>query len=1311
MDSFYEDEPDEIGTSNQNKQTQNEELDEFFGNENNSNEWMEQGAHVGDDDDQDEKDVNSDRGEVKETGNNYGAEDERDNEGQEEDEEEVGAARTVQGRQAAKPVSSRLSLNNTQSVADVAAQAFNTGGNDSDSEGEGYDDDFEEEHSGVVGNEAEFAAAPPTQPVPNQFLRAPVRNNSTPRLSQQQKQAQQAPNQSQSNNAGSLSQFPDVKVKGLRGSAESLSEFRSEKSFKGAGSSSNLTLPQRTGLAGPKAAESEQTAAGAPGKTKGAAGLLRNVQKKVGAKAPPHRFATNQTGLQKAKKPSAINTTKPGFDPKSKGKPPVRGARKSLVGISSLPEKTSIQQQDEQQQPAPPQRVPSYVSNNAGAGTGATGANSPGSGRKSTAKRSVVRRRFTTTSTAMSPQKRAVFESHFEEMAKLVAVVDEQKAQIKKMTEELKTSKIVCQRQEKALQQMQKESDDLPMLIHSLSEEVRILKAERKSYQEKIAIAERNSQSNIEELVRLQETVTKLNGIIKSRTINVGGMFGDHHDGHAAIGGEAGDGENAPFPHGLVISIEDYHRTSEELEKVKRELEGKDEEIKDHQRRTKHIENEKNMELRELRGKYNKQSKDMQELQAEHQKLQQKLKDKDRQIAALSIYSMKGHRAPAVSNNQSFLQNITEEENTPMGGLNDDDEAREGRARDRTKWTQQRPLFGGTGDRSPSRTRNMSKTRTRARTRTRSDDASATSPFKPIKREVSVRRGASKPPVARKSPTRAVPKDEDEEEPSSWRNEEPAAPEEPLKPTLSSILKPMPLTMQKTQSLTQQQEQEQPQPQPEPQPRTDEYTAGGSLSSRTVSNGSSFTKPNMFKPSFGSSSVAAPAAVGRDPSTSSVPEYDAAASKQSASVAAMKPDFGLGGIASVSSIGMDRGSTTEVISELPVADEAPAQPTEDVPEEEELSFEVHETGLNVADRSSITAQSTSLSKNNIGATSTASASKLSTSASVAPLAAGPPAATAPKQHKLDFLSSSPSKGGVSGVSSTPIFLRDSTLKPALSNADNTTMKSAASGIIAPHPPSSKRNAASPSASLRASSPKVQSNGSIGNILGSTGTLSTKKPKTPIFLSEMRGSVGKLKGSNDSIGAGAPAAASPATPKRPSSTKSNSSEGGYVPSFLQGAGSLKSVGKRNGTSTNAVGGGNRAGSASTTKTASGLRNSGRGSNAGSRKDLTNNTSSNNNEKTISLPQIPSVQSITTANTIANSNSSGAVPPWLRNNQNEETKTSLTQFFDDDAKVPSGLPALGKKMGSVTLVGGEAQQRPPTTGGYADDFEIVEEVLEA
>ncbi|KAJ3381794.1 hypothetical protein HDU92_005117 [Lobulomyces angularis] len=199
---------------------------------------------------------------------------------------------------------------------------------------------------------------------------------------------------------------------------------------------------------------------------------------------------------------------------------------------------------------------------------------------------------------------KTVHAGQFEEIVKAIKVADERKAICKKLIAEMKLLKLESQKKDKIINQLQKENKQVPEIIHSLSEEARVLRFEKQGYLEKIKITEKNSQLNIEELLSLREQVNKLNTIIKSKKLN------------------------------------NVEKLMEELKNLKDQNEKNLTEISNWQRKATHIEHEKGMELREVRQKLQKALKENSLFHSERDGLIEKIKSKDKQIAALSIYTL-----------------------------------------------------------------------------------------------------------------------------------------------------------------------------------------------------------------------------------------------------------------------------------------------------------------------------------------------------------------------------------------------------------------------------------------------------------------------------------------------------------------------------------------------------------------------------------------------------------------------------------------------------------------------------------------------
>ncbi|KAJ3275913.1 hypothetical protein HDV01_006780 [Terramyces sp. JEL0728] len=103
----------------------------------------------------------------------------------------------------------------------------------------------------------------------------------------------------------------------------------------------------------------------------------------------------------------------------------------------------------------------------------------------------------------------------FMEITRLISVNDEQKLQIHRLQQELKTLKIVNARQEKGLQALNKEQGDFPKVFKAMNEELRVTRIDRQRSLEKQMLLEKNSISQAEEYHRLQVRAQHLKARLK----------------------------------------------------------------------------------------------------------------------------------------------------------------------------------------------------------------------------------------------------------------------------------------------------------------------------------------------------------------------------------------------------------------------------------------------------------------------------------------------------------------------------------------------------------------------------------------------------------------------------------------------------------------------------------------------------------------------------------------------------------------------------------------------------------------------------
>ncbi|TPX61417.1 hypothetical protein SpCBS45565_g07264 [Spizellomyces sp. 'palustris'] len=208
--------------------------------------------------------------------------------------------------------------------------------------------------------------------------------------------------------------------------------------------------------------------------------------------------------------------------------------------------------------------------------------------------------------------------ANFDEIARLVRIIDEQKVQIAKLCEERRTMKIVTQRQDKAIQQMGKEQGELPALVRSLNDELRVLKTERQRDKERLGHIERNAQAQVAENVRLHTLVHTMQAMIKNR------------------------------------KLENSNKLKDEVERLRKDVVTRDHTIAELEKTLKHTQGAKSGDLREANKKIVLLQTELEELREKYQTNVHKLQDRERENAALSIYAQAGarqRRKPSHSDN------------------------------------------------------------------------------------------------------------------------------------------------------------------------------------------------------------------------------------------------------------------------------------------------------------------------------------------------------------------------------------------------------------------------------------------------------------------------------------------------------------------------------------------------------------------------------------------------------------------------------------------------------------------------------------
>ncbi|KAI8906828.1 ciliary protein causing Leber congenital amaurosis disease-domain-containing protein [Gorgonomyces haynaldii] len=191
----------------------------------------------------------------------------------------------------------------------------------------------------------------------------------------------------------------------------------------------------------------------------------------------------------------------------------------------------------------------------------------------------------------------------FDELNRLTSLVDEQKTKIAKLNKEIKTLQNVILRQDKALVNMDKEKGEFPYILKSMNEEVRVLRAEKHKYCEKAAAMERQYHTQGEEMTKLNDRIMQLQAKLKTQ---------EHQDVAK-----------------LQKQINVLETTNKMLTSDKENLE----------KQVKQINMEKNREVTFARHQMQKTAKELEQVQQQVLTYQSRLRERERQVNALSIYS------------------------------------------------------------------------------------------------------------------------------------------------------------------------------------------------------------------------------------------------------------------------------------------------------------------------------------------------------------------------------------------------------------------------------------------------------------------------------------------------------------------------------------------------------------------------------------------------------------------------------------------------------------------------------------------------
>ncbi|KAI8804594.1 ciliary protein causing Leber congenital amaurosis disease-domain-containing protein [Cladochytrium replicatum] len=228
---------------------------------------------------------------------------------------------------------------------------------------------------------------------------------------------------------------------------------------------------------------------------------------------------------------------------------------------------------------------------------------------------------------------RSITESgKFQDIVKLTNLVDEQKALNEALVNENKTLKIINQRQERAIKKMDKDVTEIPQIIHTFNEQLRVLKNDKRLGSERIQQLERSSQVLLEENLSLKDKLNRATGILRSKNLD------DNDKLQETI-------------QSLTLTIAEKDHTIQELKKSLNYAKG-----------------ERNVELRDSRNRAAKIAKESEDLRLQNERLSTKLRERDRTIAALTVQlGVQHHRHQALHRDDPLDQDEMSE-NISIGG-------------------------------------------------------------------------------------------------------------------------------------------------------------------------------------------------------------------------------------------------------------------------------------------------------------------------------------------------------------------------------------------------------------------------------------------------------------------------------------------------------------------------------------------------------------------------------------------------------------------------------------------------------------------
>ena len=205
--------------------------------------------------------------------------------------------------------------------------------------------------------------------------------------------------------------------------------------------------------------------------------------------------------------------------------------------------------------------------------------------------------------TQLSKASKPIFTEGADEFIRLTTIIDSQKALMDRYSQDLKTLKIVNYRQEKALKKLDKDKSLAPKLIHTLTEELKIVKIEKAKYFSLSTKNEKTLQKQSNTITSLKKQIKDLDAVIQSK-----------------------EGQ-------------DVLKLRHENESLNKKLQDLTNELELLQKKQKLLESEKDRDSKNLKSIINKQGQQIESLTLQISKLHEKIDEKEKQINSLNIYS------------------------------------------------------------------------------------------------------------------------------------------------------------------------------------------------------------------------------------------------------------------------------------------------------------------------------------------------------------------------------------------------------------------------------------------------------------------------------------------------------------------------------------------------------------------------------------------------------------------------------------------------------------------------------------------------